>query len=205
MVSTRQKILDKALEMFNERGIEYVGLRELAAQLSMRVGNLTYYFPTKDELVYQLSMELTRTNSELFVADENITVHEFLQMLQRIFENQWRFRCLLLSFVHLMTQNKQVADTYRQVQTSRTTTIQSYIDALIQGGYLKDGEGSTGVFLASVLALINRFWLSEAAISFRQLTPAEQIKHYLQMIGTLMQPYATEKGREEIKQFMQTL
>jgi len=48
-MDTRKKILDKALEMFNERGIEYVGLRELASILDMRVSNITYYFPTKDD------------------------------------------------------------------------------------------------------------------------------------------------------------
>ncbi len=53
-LNTREIILDKALKMFNERGIEYVGLRELAGVLGIRVSNITYYFPTKDDLVYQL-------------------------------------------------------------------------------------------------------------------------------------------------------
>ncbi|RYZ50620.1 MAG: TetR/AcrR family transcriptional regulator, partial [Chitinophagaceae bacterium] len=43
-LNTKDKIRDKALELFNERGIEYVGLRELAALLNIRVGNITYYF-----------------------------------------------------------------------------------------------------------------------------------------------------------------
>ena len=50
--------MDKALEWFNERGIEYVGLRELASVLNIRVSNISYYFPTKDDLVYALSLEL---------------------------------------------------------------------------------------------------------------------------------------------------
>ena len=50
-ITTEEKILAKALEMFNERGIEYVGMRELAATLNIRVSNITYYFPTKDDLV----------------------------------------------------------------------------------------------------------------------------------------------------------
>ena len=54
-MTTKEKILSKALEMFNDRGIEYVGLRELAAILAMRVSNITYYFPTKDDLVNQLT------------------------------------------------------------------------------------------------------------------------------------------------------
>ena len=48
---TEERIVTKALEMFNQSGVEYVGMRELAAALDMRVGNVTYYFPTKDDLV----------------------------------------------------------------------------------------------------------------------------------------------------------
>jgi hypothetical protein len=38
--SVEQAIVDKALEMFNEKGVEYVGMRELAQSLDMRIGNL---------------------------------------------------------------------------------------------------------------------------------------------------------------------
>ncbi len=83
-MNTKDKILDKALEMFNERGIEYVGLRELAAVLGIRVGNISYYFPTKDDLVYQLSQDFTRSNSEIVVAQNAITIHGFLDMLFQV-------------------------------------------------------------------------------------------------------------------------
>jgi hypothetical protein len=46
---TEERIVQVALEMFNKTGVEYVGMRELAMALDMRIGNLTYYFPTKDE------------------------------------------------------------------------------------------------------------------------------------------------------------
>src|SRR5688572_33064557 len=87
-LNTKQKILDKALELFNERGIEYVGLRELAALLDIRVGNITYYFPTKDDLVYDLSVELSKANSAAMVTTENLTLRHFMEMLHRMYQNQ---------------------------------------------------------------------------------------------------------------------
>src|SRR5919107_1802273 len=113
IMNTRDKILDKALEMFNERGIEYVGLRELASVLCIRVSNITYYFPTKDDLVYALSLELSKKNAALLIERENLTMLGFLQILQQVFENHVTFRCLLLSVVHLMKQNKHMASAYQ--------------------------------------------------------------------------------------------
>ena len=60
---TEKKIVETALKMFNESGIEYVGMRELAAALDMRIGNLTYYFPTKDDLVNRISLDLAEENN----------------------------------------------------------------------------------------------------------------------------------------------
>src|SRR5688572_28682633 len=102
MMNTQEKILDKALEMFNEQGIEYVGLRELAAVLSMRVSNITYYFPTKDDLVYALSLELSKQNAAVIVERESLTMLTFLRMFRQVFQNHVAYRCLLLSVVHLM-------------------------------------------------------------------------------------------------------
>lgn len=205
MVNTRGKILDKALEMFNERGIEYVGLRELAGLLNMRVSNITYYFPTKDDLVFHLSQALSQANAGVMVATEDLTMDAFLRMLHQVFQNHFRFRCLLLSFVHVMTQNKLVAAAYKHTQNVRSATIKSNVAVLASSGYLAAKDEAEMEFLVSALALISRFWISEAAISARQLSPAAQMRHYLVLVTQLLWPYATAKGRKEIRAFADRL
>lgn len=204
-MNTRGKILDKALEMFNERGIEYVGLRELAAVLDIRVGNISYYFPTKDDLIYELSQQLAEKNSEIIVDEENLTMIGFLQMMEKVFSNHVRFRCLLLSFVHLMQQNDLIKTAYKKTQRVRKATIKSNLERLAESGYLKpDQEGGLD-FLVSTISLISRFWISEAAVSFSHLTTAEQIRHYLTIITKLFLPYATPRAKLEISRFVDGL
>ena len=162
IMTTKEKILSKALEMFNDRGIEYVGLRELAAILDMRVSNITYYFPTKDDLVNQLSLDLNKLNSELVIANEHITVLTFLEMLNSVFANHVKYRCLLLSFVHLMEQNKAISARYQKTGKDRNSVMKSNIKALTKSGYLKIKDEKDIDFLTSTLSLIIRFWISEA-------------------------------------------
>lgn len=204
-MNTREKILDKALEMFNERGIEYVGLRELAAVLDMRVSNITYYFPTKDDLVYQLSLLLSKTNASIIVEKKNLTMLGFLQMMQQVFHNQVAFRCLLLSVVHLMNQNKHIAAAYKKTQTVRNATFKSNLQTLEGGGYLEIEDESDREFLVSGISMISRFWISEAAISFRNQRTEEQIRHYLWLTAKLLMLYATVKANDEIRSFLETL
>src|SRR5688572_13518159 len=150
-MNTKQKILDKALQMFNERGIEYVGLRELAGLLDMRVGNITYYFPTKDDLVYELSQELSRKNSEIIVPTADLTMFNFLEVQYKVFQNQVQFRCLMLSFVHIMQQNPLLANSYSKTQTLRRNTIKSNLSVLANGGYLRITDEAELDFLVSTL------------------------------------------------------
>jgi AcrR family transcriptional regulator len=204
-MKTSEKILAKALEMFNERGIEYVGLRELAALLDMRVSNITYYFPTKDDLVNELSLQLSQRNSEVIVAHEELTMQLFMEMLNQVFNNHVAYRCLLLSVVHLMEQNKVMSARYRNTQQVRNATITANIETLVRLGYLKVEEESDIAFLVSSISLISRFWISEAAISFRELSTRQQINHYLSMITKLLWPYSTAKAKREMAQFMNNL
>lgn len=197
-MNTREKILDKALKTFNERGIEYVGLRELAAMLDIRVSNITYYFPTKDDLVFEISRQLAESNSKVIVANEGITMKGFMDMLRQVFENHYYFRCLLRSFVHIMSQNKVVAEAYKKTQQSRSTTLASNIKSLAANGYLKTESDEQMNFLVSALSLISRFWISEAAISAKHLDKEEQINHYLGLVAQLLIPYTTAKGKKQL-------
>ncbi len=202
-VNTREIILDKALEMFNERGIEYVGLRELAAVLGIRVSNITYYFPTKDDLVYELSQQLSAANAALMVAQKELTMKAFLEMLHLVYQNHIRFRCLLLSVVHLMQQNKHLAVTYKQTQKSRNATLKANLKALEKGGYLKLKDESELSFLVSTLSLISRFWISEASISLGKTYAAEQVRYYQLLVTQLFGPYSTAKGKREMEGFLE--
>src|SRR5204863_4216516 len=105
-----------------ESGIEYVGMRELAASLDMRIGNLTYYFPTKDDLVNRLSLDLAEENSKTIVPMEEVTMVGFFDMLVQVFRNHVKYRCLMVSFVHLIERNPQISKRYNKTQVSRNET-----------------------------------------------------------------------------------
>jgi AcrR family transcriptional regulator len=204
-MNTREKILDRALEMFNERGIEYVGLRELAAVLEMRVSNITYYFPIKDDLVFELSQKLSRKNSEVIIENKALTMTGFLEMLHRVFENHYEFRGLLRSFAHIMTQNKAVLASYKKIQTNRRATLASNIHVLVSGGYLKVENDEKLNFLVTALSMLSRYWISEMAVFGQHLSKEQQINQNLLMITNLFEPYTSAKAKKEMVEFREKL
>ncbi len=195
------KIVETARRMFNDRGIEYVGMRELAAEMGIRIGNLNYYFPTKDDLVNRVSLDLARENNETIVPVEQITMPVFFDMLEKVFRTHLKYRCLMLSFVHVVQRNPVIAKRYHKTLLERNDTWSKNILALIDSGYLT-AESADIDFLVSTISLIARFWISESAVSFRKETETEQIDRYIKMIARVFLPYSTTKGKKFLNQII---
>lgn len=72
MVSTRELILDKALELFSENGYEAVSVKQLASAVGIKAPSLYKHFPSKQDIfaalmsrlseVYELSSVLSISN-----------------------------------------------------------------------------------------------------------------------------------------------
>lgn len=201
-MTIQERIAAKALELFNDKGIEYVGMRELAASLDTKLGNITYYFPTKEDLILQVSANLSEANSAILRIDEAITIKSYLEMTRKHFECQYQFRCVFLSFVHLKNQYAKLAARYKKTEEQRKKTARMNIEHLVHNKYLRKLTSAEMEFLLSAVSLLSRFWISEAAISFSKLKPSEQIQHYLGLLANILLPYCSEKGKNELAEFL---
>ncbi|MDO6429630.1 TetR/AcrR family transcriptional regulator [Flavitalea sp. BT771] len=200
-MSTKEKLVSRALELFNENGIEYVGMRELAADLKMRVGNVTYYFATKDDLVIEIINRLRDLNSKTIEADCS-SITSFLSMYRQLFNNQYQYRCLLLSFVHLVSRHPSFAGNYAATDARRREALRSHITSMIKNNCLSTSLIADHVELVvSHITLISRFWISEARISYANWTLEQTIAHYLNLLGEVLFPYATVEGKKQVDDF----
>ncbi|MCE6987589.1 TetR/AcrR family transcriptional regulator [Dyadobacter sp. CY323] len=202
MNATEEKIIKRALEIFNLKGIEYAGMRELAADLGMRIGNLTYYFPTKDDLVFRLSETYSESNSQIHQDFPVKSLYDFLKMSRLLFENGLRYQCLHLSMVHLMEQNPKMSEKYEGVRNERHAGLHRDMKILAENKYLKFSSDDDELLIISSNSIQNRFWLSEAVLSEKRQNLGSQMNYYLKMKAHLFRPYATKKGLSDIELFL---
>ncbi len=198
---TRDLILNKALELINEKGMEYVGLREIASILGIRVSNITYYFPTKDDLVNHFTLELNQANEAIFTDETDLTVATFLEKLHQAFLNQIKYRGIMLSMVHIITNNKIISSRHKATQVKRNGTLLQYLHLLGDGGYLEAQGDETFERLAETIAIIAKFWISESAISYKDIKLEDQIQFTLALIANTIKPYCTKDAHLEIERY----
>src|ERR1700751_826988 len=92
-IMTKERILEKAHELFMRYGVRSVSMDDIAAQLGMSKKTVYQYYTDKEELVDAvLSAVLEKNRAECFRDRENAenAVHEIFQafdMVQEMFSN----------------------------------------------------------------------------------------------------------------------
>jgi AcrR family transcriptional regulator len=64
--STRERILDVALELFNEQGYDKTSLREIADRLGVTKAALYYHFERKEDILLELHLRLHALGRDVF-------------------------------------------------------------------------------------------------------------------------------------------
>lgn len=201
---TKERILQLALEYFNRNGIEYVGIRELARELGLSPGNVSYYFPTKEDLVMALSKRLSEENSILFAqTEQQLSLASFLDLFAKTFVNHYKYRCLFVSFVHVMRNHKTLNDKYLAIQKQRRASLAHDLFELSKLGALKKGLEKEEINrLVATLSYQARFWVQEAEVLNKGMAIEKVMGHYLGLIAGILLPYTTAKGRTQLEPYL---
>jgi AcrR family transcriptional regulator len=86
-VSTRDRILDIALDLFTENGYDQTSLREIAERLSLTKAALYYHFASKEEIFMALHLRLHEIiDGNEALIDEAVTRDEWAAILDSFIE-----------------------------------------------------------------------------------------------------------------------
>ncbi|MEM7323878.1 MAG: TetR/AcrR family transcriptional regulator [Actinomycetota bacterium] len=94
--TTAERIADAALRRFNHQGYASTTLSEIAADVGISQGNLTYHFPTKLDLALHLS-ERVRVRTEARSATRSVgdIADDYVEHLRFSMEISWNYRFLM--------------------------------------------------------------------------------------------------------------
>ena len=96
MTTTKERIAAAALRRFNRKGYDSTTLTEIASDVGISQGNLTYHFPTKLDLALHLS-ETVRVTTEARRESqtEGDLAEDYVTHLRFALEMTWHYRFLM--------------------------------------------------------------------------------------------------------------
>lgn len=192
--------MNKARELFNNQGIDNVSLRDIAGALDISPGNLSYHFPTRENLIESLYFELVDKMDKKFEA-LTLSAYSFkilIEISRITFQIMYEYKFLMLDFVSLMRNNPKIKDHYREVYSIRKVQFRQIFNEMIKEGYLKP-EQYPGQLdkIITLHFIIGDSWVASAEILYDG-PEEEKTMYYQEVIQQLTLPYLTEKGLDEI-------
>jgi AcrR family transcriptional regulator len=200
MKETRQRILDVALALFNEEGLNGIGFRDVARAAEMSVGNLAYHFPTKGDLVMALVTELHELNQRtIFCAlPEPFRLVTLYRSALAVMRNMLVYRFVLLSYVDAVSTSPRLRAVEASLGRMRQERHRQMLEALIRCGDVDREAQARSEILYEQGSMISSGWLAAAAL--RGMPDEAAVLHFAKLGCALLEPHLTASGKRQLRQ-----
>jgi AcrR family transcriptional regulator len=96
--STRERILNVALDLFTEKGFDGASLREVAERLGVTKAAIYYHFASKDDILMALHMRLHEFGREALqqIADQPVSLEQWGALLDDLVDQMLTHRKIFL-------------------------------------------------------------------------------------------------------------
>ena len=198
MSSTRIKIVETSILLFNNKGLANVRLQDIAEYNNISAGNLTYHFKTKKDLMDYIIYYMIRKLVEIETTQRESLKHMSLYKILRnniifLFNYRFFFRDIL-EIINLVPNAKSI---YKDVIIINEKFTIEYINISIKNGYMKK-EAFVGQY--KTFAKNNWAIISSSLTTWEVLDDFKNKYHkILDEIMGHFYPYLTKKGLERYK------
>ena len=201
-MKTRDRIIQAALELFNESGEPNVTTNHIAAHLGISPGNLYYHFRNKEEIIHCIFDEYARDLSIRFQPQEeaDVSAESLLGYLDAVFMLMWRYRFFYANLPDILRRDPELQQKYLAAQEQLHRNIMAVMNSFRVSGLL-DLDDEDLLSLANTLKLVASSWIcyqTTQAVGAK-ITKAVIYQGVLQMLS-IVRPLATAKGKAQVQQ-----
>lgn len=197
-LTTKNKILDTAVSMLNERGLSNVKLRDVSQALQISIGNLTYHYPKWENLIddifEQFQVEINHLY-DYFPKD----ISEVVDYIERIYEIQVKYAFLFSNFYIFFQQFPKYKVIEEDFFISRMKTMREALEKLVEKKYLYPASCEHNYdLLVKNTWLILSGWYGFSMI-FKDTKYAITKEEFFLSIWNMYVYHLTESGKETVR------
>jgi AcrR family transcriptional regulator len=189
---TKTRILETAIELFNERGTRGVTTNHIAAALGISPGNLYYHFRNKAEIIRAIFAQMHGVGLREYreINDERgpgnmAAMEETFLMIQRF---NWRFRFFKRELAALVQSDPELKAQFVVSNRQHLVIVASALDAGIAEGFLRELPARQRELLAEQIWLTALFWLNYLEVGGEEVTEATLLRG-TELLRNLLLPY----------------
>lgn len=193
MGSTKRKILDYSLNLFNERGVSNTSLRDIADSLGISVGNLQYHFKKREDIIESLYFEIVEKMDVVFQPSNENLLKGLFTFPKLTIEILYDYRFFLLDFVTITRNNPKIKKHYSELSKVRTAQFAEISTVLIgQGIFREEKFDKEYQSLYERIEVLSNFWFSSQLI-YSESIKKSMLNEYCKIVNHAIFPYLTEE------------
>ena len=194
---TRDRILDAALELFNDRGSAAVTTNHVAARAGISPGNLYYWFSDKNEIVRELYGRLAAADAAMWDAGggspANLTPDELLGRLSAEVVLSRRYAFLARELLGLLHSDPVLASAYGAVRARRTAAFRALAHLWREQGVIRCLDDREIADLVQALWIIAEMWLTVGELDGTYVDAADGNR----LLRVVLQPYLLHEAKAD--------
>ncbi len=200
-ISTKQKILNAAIQLFNKEGVANVRLQQIADGVGISVGNLAYHFKNKEAIVTTIYEELFNEFSQILYGFLNeASPMDFDEQLDEYHQFFSKYRFFMKDLFEIDRSYPEIMQRWRQFDGNMLLHIQRRIDSKVSRGVLRP-ESELGLYntVANNIWMTIVFWMPQQMLKGQLFNSL----NFKQAVWAHLKPYFTPNGLDEFKSKLQ--
>lgn len=202
-MGTKEKILVKALELYNEKGYNTITTRHIAAELSISPGNLHYHFKHSEDIIKILFSELIVKMDELLNGmkkKENKVLKDLYDFTFSTCEIFYSYRFIFVNFVDILNNIPEIKAQYEGINFSRKEEFYFIFSGLQKNNIFRENvpEFITDCLTEQIFIIADNWLTHNRLIS--KFDKEKAIHHYTLLQMNLFYPFLNEEQQKLYEQ-----
>ena len=206
-MKTRDKILLKSQELFNKKGLAQVSVRNICDDLQISLGNFTYYFPDKQQIVVELYQKMISELESIAVSPkiDKSSILYLLHYHKQVFAIETHYKFFFLNTFELINNHADIRQTYLRHVEAEKERMTGLMKLYIEVGVLRNDVDPA--FIDKMLDLnlmVSSFWMIDAELRYPG-QEKQKLLHYLQLCCSIIEPHLSEPALQEFRNFFKKI
>jgi AcrR family transcriptional regulator len=197
-MSTRERIIEAAIRLFNDKGTKPVTTNHIAAECGISPGNLYYHFRNKEEIIRAIFAQMTLISVQDYGAIatrfEPGTPEGIASTFAFIQRFNWRYRFFKRELTALVMADPLLGEQFRATNDITRRMIRESIDRGMAAGRMKQLTESESELFVDAVWTMALFWVNYLEVGGEEVNDATLARGN-DVLMMIMAPYLTGEGK----------
>ncbi|MEE3362062.1 MAG: TetR/AcrR family transcriptional regulator [Anaerovoracaceae bacterium] len=199
-MKTRDRIIERAIDMFNEKGAANVRTVQLSEALGISPGNLYYYFINKEHLIRSIFEEEIMPNTDMLFMREDLSHSEngILKFFKDYTKAIYRYRFFYAETYAMLITDPELLEIYNPRCENLKERLMTAVDSWVETGIIEEITDTMKEFLVENLWTVGQTWPHYIEIVKGEHDPEKITKETVLHYFTIISPYLTVPARNRM-------